>query len=104
MSGADLVEPVRERLARATGLERRTVAEALEQALTQAGLPIPEVTPHQMTVVLRQVLPVVLRRHGMADPGPACRHLAEELHDLISRSDVLPTESAYDVFRRLGGD
>lgn len=104
MSEAEVVEPVCQRLARATGLERGDVGKALDEALTRAGLSIQEVTPYQMTVVLHQVLPMVLSRHGVADPGPACRHLAEELHDLVSRSGVLPTESAYDVFRRLGGD
>jgi hypothetical protein len=87
-----------------TTLSRAEARGTVRLALREAGLEPAEVTPEQMAVALRRVMPRMLTRRRVADADTLCADLAGALRDFVTGSNVRPAETAYDVFRRLGGD
>jgi hypothetical protein len=69
-------------------------------ALKQAGLEANQVTPEQMSVVTRRVLPGELCSRGLEDAEGLCRALASGLKHL--EVGALP-DSPEEVFKRLSG-
>jgi hypothetical protein len=91
-------------LERRTDLRRIEARGTVRLALREAGLEPRTVTAEQMRVVLKRILPAALERRRVVDAEGLCIELAEGVLDLVTRSDARATESAYDIFRRLGGD
>jgi len=89
-----------EEIERATSLDRLEARGTVRLALKQAGLEASSVTPHQMGVVLGELMPAELDTRGIADAAAVCARIRSGLASL-------PEESAGDapeaVFARLGG-
>ncbi len=90
-------------------LERRTRLSRLEARgtvrllLKDAGLEPASVNPSQMDVVLRRLLPNALKARGVDDAEQVATTLATGLADAAARGQLEASESAYEVFERLGG-
>jgi len=89
-----------EELERVTSLDRLEARGTVRLALKQAGLEASSVTPHQMGVVLGELMPTELASRGIDDAAGVCAGIRSGLH-------ALPQEAATDapeaVFARLGG-
>lgn len=89
------------------GIEQRTDLSAIEArgtvriALKKSGVTAGDVTPVQMQVVVKRVLPEELSRRGCADTDTLCSELARSLMDQCFEQDDR-SESPEDVFARLG--
>lgn len=83
-----------------TSLDRLEARGTVRIALKQAGLDAASVTPHQMSVVLSEILAKELTTRGVSDGEAVCERLRRTV-------GVLPEESGSDapeaVFARLGG-
>lgn len=99
-----LLDWVCRELAHRADLSPEQAQDAVGLALREAGLEPPTVDVQQMRVTLQRVMPALLERQGVPQAGPLCTELAHALWDSFSQTDVRRGESAYDVFRRLGGD
>jgi len=88
-------------------LEEATALSAIEArgtvriALKKSGVTSAGVTPAQMQVVLKRVLPEELARRGCADADGVCTGLAQGLMEQHFDT-VRSGESPEDVFARLG--
>jgi hypothetical protein len=71
-------------------------------ALKKAGLDPQTVTPSQMAVVLRRVMPEELRRRQVEDPAQVCDAIIGELQHLSPATDTR-ADTPEDVFRRIAG-
>jgi hypothetical protein len=104
MDHASIFDWVADALERRTELTRLEARGTVRIALRDAGLEPATVTPRQMEVTLTQVLPGLLARRGVEGHEALCSDMVLAFREFTHQSSVLPTESAYDVFRRLGGD
>jgi hypothetical protein len=100
MAESKAFQYVCEDLENRTSLDRLAARGTVRLALKEAGLDPASVTPIQMAVVLRQVMPRELQSRGIAD--------AEKVCDAIRTGvQTLPAEASADspdaVFARLGG-
>lgn len=104
MSESPVFAFVTEELERRTHLKRIEARGTIRLALKEAGLEPRAVTTQQMNVVIERLLPDALRRRKVSDPDEVCADILHGLRAFASRSNLKAEESAYDVFRRLGGD
>jgi len=100
MAESKAFQHVCEDLEHRTPLDRLAARGTVRLALKESGLDPASVTPVQMAVVLRQVMPRELLSRGIAD--------AEKVCDAIRTGvQALPAEASADspdaVFARLGG-
>lgn len=95
---------VSDALERHTDFKRIEARGTVRLVLRQAGLEPESVTVEQMDVVLERLLPDALRSRRVEDAREVCAELARGLGAFAARSNTDAGESAYDVFRRLGGD
>lgn len=92
---------VSEALERLTPLKRIEARGTVRLVLKDAGLEAGTVTAAEMQVVLERVLPMALEKRKVRAATEVCATLIRELSD---HGPVETKESAYAVFRRLGGD
>lgn len=102
MPSAPAFELTAELLIAATGIDALAVRGTVRLALKSAGLDPAGITPAQMGVVLRSVLPAELTRRGVADAEAICSRIGERLAraGLAGGADV--TDRAAAIFERLG--
>lgn len=100
MADAEAFDFVCTRLEGQTSLDRLAARGTIRLALKQAGLEARSITPDQMVVVLRKVLPGELETRGIENPEAICETLIEGVRRIAS-SDAPETPDA--VFQRLGG-
>ena len=88
-------------------LERRTALKRIEArgtvrlVLKEAGLEPGSVSVREMEVVLDRLMPAALTKRKVPDADEVCVALMRELAE---QQNLSARESAYDVFKRLGGD
>jgi hypothetical protein len=70
-------------------------------ALRKSGLDVSSVTPAQMQVVVKRVLPEELRRRGIQDGQPRCDAIATALHSENFAPDDDAPDSPETVFARI---
>ncbi len=83
-----------------TDLEPIEARGTLRIALKAAGLEASSVTPEQMSVVLRRVMPAELEKRGVPGADALCERLGGRVGAL---DESLPQATPESVFDRLGG-
>ena len=87
-------------LEQATSLDRLAARGTIRLAAKQAGFEPKTVSPQQLGVVVKKLLPAELASRGIADPDALCATIARALEGLASGPSA---ESPEAVFQRLGG-
>jgi hypothetical protein len=96
-----LFEFVAETLLEKTDLEQLEARGTLRLALKSSGLTAREVTPDQMDVIIKQVMPRELRVRGVDNPDGVCEALAQAVKGFDHGDGDSDGASPEDVFRRL---
>lgn len=96
-----LFEFVAETLLEKTDLEQLEARGTLRLALKSSGLTAREVTPEQMDVIIKQVMPRELRVRGVDNPDGVCEALAQAVKGFNHGDGDSDSASPEDVFRRL---
>jgi hypothetical protein len=96
-----LFEFVAETLLEKTDLEQLEARGTLRLALKSSGLTAREVTPDQMDVIIKQVMPRELRVRGVEGPDGVCEALAQAVKGFDQGDGDSDGASPEDVFRRL---
>lgn len=86
-------------LEHASDLDRLEARGTIRIALKRAGLEAASVVPHQMRVVIEQILPAELAARGIEDGDAVCRRLAAGVAS-VSAGDGPEAPDA--IFERLG--
>jgi hypothetical protein len=86
-----------ERLTSLSGLEARGTVRI---ALKEAGFDPREVSPRQMYLVLKRVLPGELRSRGVQNTDSVCEELARSVAGMSEAASDAPDA----IFQRMGGD
>ena len=81
-----------------TSLEARGT---IRLALKEAGFDAKSASPRALASVVRRVLPAELQSRRVADPETVCGKIALALEGLAAEP---ASETAEDVFKRLGGN
>ena len=84
-----------------TALSRIEARGTIRLVLKDAGLDPSSVRGLQMQVVVERLLPLALKKRGVAGAEELCRELANELRGLGQTSSDEKTDTAYDFFERL---
>ncbi len=92
---------VSDALERLTQLKRIEARGTVRLVLKDAGLEPGTVSVAEMQVVLERLMPRALEKRKVSDAAEVCATMKRELAE---RGPLVTDESAYDVFRRLGGD
>jgi hypothetical protein len=87
-------------LEQSTSLDRLEARGTVRLTLKQAGLETRTVTPEQLAVAVRKLLPAELRARGI-DEAAVCEDLARGVQSI--EAPGASHESPDEVFRRLGG-
>jgi hypothetical protein len=101
MGDSPVFSRVGDALERLTSLKRIEARGTVRLVLKDAGLEPGTVTVAEMQVVLERLMPTALEKRKVNDAADVCAKLTRELAD---HGPLEARESAYDVFRRLGGD
>ena len=100
MAESKAFQYVCEDLENRTPLDRLAARGTVRLALKEAGLDPGSVTPVQMAVVLRQVMPRELQSRGVGDAEKVCDAIRAGVQTLPAEAS---TDSPDAVFARLGG-
>lgn len=87
-------------LEQSSSLDRLAARGTIRLAAKQAGFEPKTVTPQQLGVVVKRLLPAELASRGVADPDGLCATIARALESLASGPAAETPEA---VFQRLGG-
>jgi hypothetical protein len=102
MAGSQAFEWLCAALEASSSLSRLEARGTVRIALKEAGLEARSVSAHELTVVVRKVLPRELRQRGVSEEDTLCDRFAAGLTHLEqSAPDGPDTPDA--IFRRLGG-
>lgn len=102
MAVSPVFEWVGSELERLTPLSLIEARGTVRLLLKKAGLEPGGVTAAQMEVVILRLMPAALERRGVENSETLCNDLATRVRDETEGRQAESTETAYDVFRRLG--
>ena len=100
MPSAPAFEFTSRELAQRTNLEPIEARGTLRIALKAAGLEATTVTPEQMAVVLRKVMPAELEKRGIDGADATCERIRT---GVLALDQSAPQATPESVFDRLGG-
>jgi hypothetical protein len=103
MAGSQAFEWLCEALEASSPLERLEARGTVRIALKEAGLEARAVTPTELAVVVRKILPRELRQRGVPGEAALCERFASGLRSLGAGAAEPRPDSPDAIFRRLGG-
>ncbi len=98
---ASVFDLAAEELERHTNWGQLATRGTLRIALKAGGLKPETLTPFQLRVVIKKVLPRELEIRGIEDPLPVCAAVIEAVRNVDTRK--IPSDPD-EIFRRLAGD
>jgi hypothetical protein len=96
-----IFELVAEELERRTDLAKLEARGTVRLALREGGLDARTVTPEQMAVILRKVMPREMRSRGIEEPDVVCEAILQVVEGSQAGAASAPAESPEAIFRRL---